>query len=143
MLGACSGRSLQRVRFLQTPNCQSNFCLTRYMQLRVLSLGTPQKIACALCFYCKRSISPTVKPNFKKNECNILAKHFNLRSMAVMSGALLSGRSHKSARDPVSSQFLCPRPAWFVCAPDQTRHSTQATNISNSPMSQNGDWWSC
>ena len=131
LLGACSGRSLQRVRFLQTPNCQSNFW------------GRRKKIACALCFYCKRSISPTVKPNFKKNECNILAKHFNLRSMAVMSGALLSGRSHKSARDPVSSQFLCSRPAWFVCAPDHNRHSTQATNISNSPMSQNGDWWSC
>ena len=26
---------------LQTPNYQSNFCLTRYMQLRVLSLGRP------------------------------------------------------------------------------------------------------
>ena len=78
------------------------------MQLRVLSLGRPQKIACALCFYYKRSISPNVKPNFKKNECNILAKYFNLRSMAVLSDALLRGEATKAraTQSPLSFSAL-------------------------------------
>ena len=60
------------------------------------------------------------------------------RSMAVLSGALLSGEAATAranerqrrrflvAPAPISSKFHCPRPPWLVCTPDQNRHATQA-----------------
>ena len=60
------------------------------------------------------------------------------RSLAVLSGALLSGEAATAranerqrrrflvAPAPISSKFHCPRPPWLVCTPDQNRHATQA-----------------
>ena len=67
---------------------------------------------------------------------------FSLRSVAVLSGALLSGEAAKTRAKsagtsflsllppppppPISSLFLCPRPSSLLCAPNQKRHATQA-----------------
>ena len=68
---------------------------------------------------------------FLFKECCFLA-FYRLRSMAILSDALLSGEAAKACtneqRSPKSSQFHCPLPP-FLCAPDQNRHATQATRF--------------
>ena len=52
----------------------------------------------------------------------------SLRSLAVLSGARMSGEAaRKVAPAPVSSRFLCPRPPLLFSALNQNRHATQAT----------------
>ena len=41
-------------------------------------------------------------------------------------GALWRGQASSSSPHPISLQFLCPRPPWLVCAPDQNRHASHA-----------------
>ena len=74
---------------------------------------------------------------FLFKECCFLAI-YRLRSMTVLSDALLSceaakacpKRARTSSEAPVSSQFHCPLPP-FLCAPDQNRHTTQATRFTS------------
>ena len=83
------------------------------------------------------------RPKFPVSPCKWMVS--SLRSMAVLSGALLSGEAIKSRAKPsrtsgeasreikisllpppISSRFLCPRPPFLLCAPNQNRNASQA-----------------
>ena len=57
----------------------------------------------------------------------------SLRSMAVLSGARLSGEAArkiiKVVPTLISSRFLCPRPPLSFSSPNQNRHATRATSF--------------
>ena len=83
------------------------------------------------------------RPKFPVSPCKWMVS--SLRSMAVLSGTLLSGEAIKSRAKPsrtsgeasreikisllpppISSRFLCPRPPFLLCAPNQNRNASQA-----------------
>ena len=90
------------------------FMLSTYFPVDYISVDVSDRILALIFFVCDLSYS------------------IILRSMAVLSGARLSGEAANRAQTrgeapaQISSRFFCPRPPLLLCTPNQNGAATQA-----------------